>query len=849
MNINHMNGQKRKLGGFFNFWQLSVVLLTAFFITTGILFAQTAPRWSGPISNPPGDNKAGYIYNTDDPSFSGVQSGSINITGEIAAGSLDVTSNQASVGGSEICVASDFGGECGGGGTGSDVYWELIGDDIQNTNSGSVNIQNDLKILGGIQNDLKILGGDFYQNSAIRYITPTSRYLESIVGSGAGTYLDADTFNGGLSIRDSNGFDIIFFGLGANNMGNIGIGTKTPNPDSSLHIKTGSGSYIHNAEIDLQSLNNDPWAIYQDYPTEDLRFWHTNVPGDKNALAITNEGNVGVGTVTPTVKFEVGDPTAGSVAQLRVTDTNAEDDPAIQLQYGTGANDYWGFIVDQASDTVRLRGMNPVYPPVPNEPPNRDLITFTKQGQVGIGVQDYGGNNDPSRMTMLTVAGDITVGGSVDRGKIRFYPADNTDASIANALGSEGYFNTYGPSAAYPYDIGHKFYVHGNEVAAQIGIGSLTVRADRLSSMFNGNVGIGLGYGVYPDEKLAINDTVAGSAARVRIMDVDDNPELQLQNSSNPADHWGLYVNNDAAANLGVGDLGIWGGGENRLIITQAGDVVIAPTTQLYDAGYARFRVDRLAEDGRNSSTIKGESSIGPAGQGQGEDLHVAGALAEVWPQMDGGRADYIVGVIGIAGDDSSADNWMLSGGLGASNSLLGVNTAVFGAATPRYDTSTIKTHADFSANTGGQFGVQPLWAGYFVGNVYIGNRTSQTGQGPTERLTVDGNVKINGNLEVTGTINGGGGGANQVWSCDGDCPLTYVDSDMLDVECPSGYRIVTGGAWCNYNFTGYGNSVYIMRETRPVYWSSTLNGFTRWRASCENGQFGGFSVVCEQVQ
>ena len=63
---------------------------------------------------------------------------------------------------------------------------------------------------------------------------------------------------------------------------------------------------INNAEIALQSGNGttvkDKWSIYNNgIGTGDgsLRFWNTNVPGDKNALTILNNGNVGIGTASP----------------------------------------------------------------------------------------------------------------------------------------------------------------------------------------------------------------------------------------------------------------------------------------------------------------------------------------------------------------------------------------------------------------------------------------------------------------------------------------------------------------------------------------------------------------------
>ncbi len=83
---------------------------------------------------------------------------------------------------------------------------------------------------------------------------------------------------------------------------NVGIGTASPN--RLLHVYKDSGD---NAEIDIQSVAgaNKHWAIYQDRTTSDLRFWHNDISGEKNALTLKNSGNVGIGTTSPGAKLEV----------------------------------------------------------------------------------------------------------------------------------------------------------------------------------------------------------------------------------------------------------------------------------------------------------------------------------------------------------------------------------------------------------------------------------------------------------------------------------------------------------------------------------------------------------------
>ena len=101
-----------------------------------------------------------------------------------------------------------------------------------------------------------------------------------------------------------------------------------------------------------------------------------------------------------------------------------------------------------------------------------------------------------------------------------------------------------------------------------------------LGDTTGGKVGIGT---TNPEEKLEVRDDEDDSISRIRITDINDNPELQLQYSTGVNDHWGIYA--DSSANFYI-----WGGdtGGNKLTINSSGNVGIGttdPSEQLHITG------------------------------------------------------------------------------------------------------------------------------------------------------------------------------------------------------------------------------------------------------------------------
>lgn len=106
--------------------------------------------------------------------------------------------------------------------------------------------------------------------------------------------------------------------------GKVGIG-QADHPVHLLDIVSLEAD--DNAEINIQSGDNDYWGIYDDKVSNELRFWNTNVSGDANALIIDNSGNVEINNGylqidTTTLVPAAGDCDATTIGRMIVNVAN-----------------------------------------------------------------------------------------------------------------------------------------------------------------------------------------------------------------------------------------------------------------------------------------------------------------------------------------------------------------------------------------------------------------------------------------------------------------------------------------------------------------------------------------------
>ncbi len=198
---------------------------------------------------------------------------------------------------------------------------------------------------------------------------------------------------------------------------NVGIGTTNPAAKLSVVGNNIPTLGLHNSTIDyarirLSNVNNGFWDLAGVVGTTDtddrLNFFHNAVG---NILSITGAGNVGIGTVNPTVKLQVE-----GVVRLGPQSSISEGGE-IQLS-GSGSNPMWN--IDAFNDRFRIFS-------------GSEKITILQNGNVGIGTTSptaklsLVGNNIPT----LDLHNN-----TIDYARIRLSNANNGFWDLAGVVGT-----------------------------------------------------------------------------------------------------------------------------------------------------------------------------------------------------------------------------------------------------------------------------------------------------------------------------------------------------------------------------------------------------------------------------
>ena len=134
------------------------------------------------------------------------------------------------------------------------------------------------------------------------------------------------------------------------NGGNVGIGTTSP--DTSLTIKTGSSAGLAKISSDgngaAYSANGDV-QFYTNNSAYAINFFSANKAG--NLMRITDSGNVGIGTTTPSAKLEVNGHFAATTKSFIIDNPKTDG----RLQYGVVETDEHSVYVRGKSDQEEIQ--------------------------------------------------------------------------------------------------------------------------------------------------------------------------------------------------------------------------------------------------------------------------------------------------------------------------------------------------------------------------------------------------------------------------------------------------------------------------------------------------------------
>lgn len=345
-------------------------------------------------------------------------------------------------------------------------------------------------------------------------------------------------------------------------------------------------------------------------------------------LIVSSQGYVGVKTA-PGYPLDIWNSGATGTAIIRLANNNSTK-LWTGLRLDRGLAERWYVGMSDANDTLRFRHSGA-----------DDLAVLTEAGAFGIGTTSPGGG------AKLEVAGQVKItGGSPGAGKVL--------TSDANGLAS-----------------------WQNSTGLPVGTSGQTLRNDGTNWVANSllyNSGSRLGIGTTtPTETVEINDLTTGTA-RLRVTDLGQNPEIQLQYGSGSDEHWAFYVDlfNGNALKIWKNVTG------NVLTMSGVGDVGIgttSPGAKLDVAGPIKstsLNVTGSADVANTLTTNQVKITGGTPGAGKVLTSDASGLAS--WQNTTGLP-------VGYAGETLRNDgsNWIRSNLLYNSGSSIGIGTIPVG--------------------------------------------------------------------------------------------------------------------------------------------------------------------------
>ena len=322
--------------------------------------------------------------------------------------------------------------------------------------------------------------------------------------------------------------------------GNVGIGTTAP--DTLLHVSKNSS----NSQLTLERTGSatGKYGIY----TNTNNLYINNVASSSFPLVILNNGNVGIGTTSPTEPLTVSKTASGSTTQIAslVNPVGTANTGVRLWMSGTNTTTRGTFIDAVAESTANNHSLRFGTSASSSTPTER--MRITSAGNVGIGT------TSPSRQL------DV-------EGVIRF--SSNSNQAV-NGFGEIYTSFSYGKGQIFiaPEAVTSPTNFHPN---GGVTIGPANTSPPANGLIVSGNVGIGT---TTPDYQLEVENTSA--QATVAITGGNTDARLNLKNNE------GTWLIKNDYSNTGA--LSFYNS-TDRVVITEGGNVGIgttAPTTKLY---------------------------------------------------------------------------------------------------------------------------------------------------------------------------------------------------------------------------------------------------------------------------
>ncbi len=586
--------------------------------------------------------------------------------------------------------------------------WIANGNDVSNTNTGNVGVGT-----GGTAPVYKLNVAGSEDKSQIRF---------------------------GLGAFDSGGFlfsnaptNAVFSGGASWNGGWFAKGVNT----SSIQLNTGTITFFTNLGLTPNNLFT---------PTA--------------RMLIDGAGNVGVGTTTPGFRFDVQGGQVNASGGLCING----DCKTAWSQVGGGGSSQW----TTSGSTI-----------------------FYNAGNVGIGT-----SGAPSRR-LEVLGGNVFHQYSTTAGsEFGFYTAANNNHFTSNLYfdgqwkmitTGKGSIISLGPAA------GQAFAVWGDNTSRAANAASTLTQL--VAVTLGGNMGVGTGT---PDAQAKLH--LFGSGAFGQDIQTTTNDWTRLRLVT-PSRTWGFFLDGGAGG-IGAGKFGVYDYTASawRMVYDTTGNVGVGTTAPLYsldvNGGVNGFRAkaatasssDTVAAFENNSAIqmiVRGNGAVGIGTASpnaaykldvQGGTINTSGGLCIAgvcksdWSQIGssqwtttGSNIYYNTGNIGV-GNNNPTSKLFVGSGTPAVSTLAGLNVALAGPSYISASNGTVNAFMGADTSTYGIFGtlsnhgvgvrtnnVERMRIDT-AGNVGLGTST------PTEKLEVNGNLKLTGtgNITAAGIIEGG---------------------------------------------------------------------------------------------